>query len=61
MHTYMLAELDTNKPVNDLLPIPEDVLKKARINDTDTFIVEKVLERKGNKVQVKWLDYEVPT
>ena len=61
MHTYVLAELGTNKPVNDLPPIREDFSKKARINDTDTFIVEKVLERKGNKVLVKSLDYEVPT
>ena len=61
MHTYVLAELGTDKPVNDLPPIREDFLKKVRMNDTDTFIVEKVLERKGNKVLVKWLDYEVPT
>ena len=61
MHTYTLSELGTNKPSIDLPPIQEDFLKKARINQNDKFIVEKVLDKKGNEVLVKWLDYEVPT
>ena len=61
MHTYVLGELGTNLPVYGLPAIREDFLKKASNNSQDSFIVEKVLNRKGNKVLVKWLDYEQPT
>ena len=61
MHTYVLGELGTNLPAYGLPAIREDFLKKASNNPQDTFIVEKVLNRKGNKVLVKWLDYEQPT
>ena len=61
MHTYMLGELGTNLPAYGLPAIREDFLKKASNNPHDTFIVEKVLNRKGNKVLIKWLDYEQPT
>ena len=61
MHTYVLGELGTNLPAYGLSAIREDFLKKASNNPRDTFIVEKVLNRKGNKVLVKWLDYEQPT
>ena len=61
MHTYMLGELGTGLPAYGLPAIREDFLKKASNNPQDMFIVEKVLIRKGNKVLVKWLDYEQPT
>ena len=61
MHTYLLAELGTNHPSMDLPPMREDFLKKAQVNSNDTFIVEKVLQRKGNKALVKWADYDTPT
>ena len=61
MHTYLLAELGTNRPSTYLPPMREDFLKKARVNSDDTFIVEKVLQRKGNKALVKWADYNTPT
>ena len=61
MHTYVLGELGTNLPTYGLPAIREDFLKKASNNPQDTFIIEKVLNRKGNKVLVKWLDYEQPT
>ena len=61
MHTYMLGELGTNLPAYGLPVIRENFLKKASNNLQDTFIIEKVLNRKGNKVLVKWLDYEQPT
>ena len=61
MHTYVLGELGTGLPAYGLPAIREDFLKKASNNLQDTFIVEKVLNRKGNKVLVKWLDYEQPT
>ena len=62
MHTYVLGELGTNLPAYGLPAIREDFLKKASNNpQQDTFIIEKVLNRKGNKVLVKWLDYEQPT
>ena len=61
MHTYVLGELGTFLPAYGLPAIREDFLKKASNNPQDTFIVEKVLNRKGNKVLVKWLDYEQPT
>ena len=61
MHTYVLGELGTGLPVYGLPAIREDFLKKASNNPQDTFILEKVLNRKGNKVLVKWLDYEQPT
>ena len=60
MHTYMLGELGTGLPYG-LPAIREDFLKKASNNPQDMFIIEKVLNRKGNKVLVKWLDYEEPT
>ena len=55
MHTYVLGELGTSLPAYGLPAIWEDN------NPQDMFIVEKVLNRKGNKVLVKWLDYEQPT
>ena len=58
MNTYMLGELGTNLPAYGLPAIREDFLKRASNNLQDTFIIEKVLNRKGNKVLVKWLDYE---
>ena len=61
MHTYVLGELGTGLPAYGLPAIREDFLKKASNNSQDTFIIEKVLNRKGNKVLVKWLDYEQPT
>ena len=61
MHTYMLGKLGTGLPAYGLPVIREDFLKKAANNPQDTFIIEKVLNRKGNKVLVKWLDYEQPT
>ena len=61
MHTYVLGELGTGLPAYGLPAIREDFLKKASNNPQDTFIIEKVLNRKGNKVLVKWLDYEQPT
>ena len=61
MHTCMLGELGTGLPAYGLPAIREDFLKKASNNPQDTFIIEKVLNRKGNKVLVKWLDYEQPT
>ena len=61
MHTYLLAELGMSRPCTDLPPMREDILKKARVNSNDTFIVEKVLQRKGNKALVKWADYDTPT
>ena len=61
MHTYVLGELGTSLPAYGLPAIRKDFLKKASNNLQDTFIVEKVLNRKGNKVLVKWLDYEQPT
>ena len=61
MHTYLLAELGTNHPSTDLPLMREDFLKKARVNSNDTFIVEKVLQRRGNKALVKWPDYDTPT
>ena len=61
MHTYVLGELGTGLPAYGLPVIREDFLKKASNNPQDMFIIEKVLNRKGNKVLVKWLDYEQPT
>ena len=61
MHTYVLGELGTNLPAYGLPVIRTDFLKKASNNPQDMFIIEKVLNRKGNKVLVKWLDYEQPT
>ena len=61
MHTYLLAELGMNRPSTDLPLMREDLIKKARVNPNDTFIVEKVLKRKGNKALVKWADYDTPT
>ena len=61
MHTYKLGKLETSLPAYGLPVIREDFLKKASNNPQDTFIIEKVLNRKGNKVSVKWLDYEQPT
>ena len=61
MHTYVLGELGTSLPADGLPVIREDFLKKASNNPKDMFIIEKVLNRKGNKVLVKWLDYEQPT
>ena len=61
MRTYVLGELGTNLPAYGLSAIREDFLKKASNNLQDMFIIEKVLNRKGNKVLVKWLDYEQPT
>ena len=61
MHTYMLGKLGTGLPAYGLPAIREDFLKKASNNPQDTFIIEKVLNRKGNKVLVKWLDYEQHT
>ena len=61
MHTYTLSEFGTNKPSTNLPPIREDFLKKARINQKDKFIIKKVLDKKGNKILVMWLDYKVPT
>ena len=60
MLTYVLGELGTNLPAYRLPAIREDFSKKASNNLQDTFIVQKVLNRKGNKVLVKWLDYEQP-
>ena len=31
------------------------------MNSNDTFIIEKVLQSKGNKALVKWADYDTPT
>ena len=61
MHTYMLAELGTNKPSSELPPIREDFLKCSCVNEQDTFIVERILDKKGHKLLVKWLDYQQPT
>ena len=61
MHTYVLGELGTSLPAYGLPAIREHFLKKASNNLQDTFIIEKVLNRKGNKILVKWLDYEQPT
>ena len=61
MHTYVLSELGTSRPSSDLPSIREDFLKVARVNSNDTFIVDKVLQCKGNKLLVKWRDYETPT
>ena len=61
MHTYVLGELGTGLPAYGLPAIRKDFLKRASNNPQDMFIVEKVLNRKGNKVLVKWLDYEQPT
>ena len=61
MHTYVLGELGTNLPAYGLPAIREDLLRKASNNPQDIFIIEKVLNRKGNKVLGKWLDYEQPT
>ena len=63
MHTYMLAELGTNKPSSELPPIHEDFIKRSYVNEQDTFIVERILDKKGCKVVrllVKWLDYQQP-
>ena len=61
MHTYVLGELGTNLPAYGLPAVREDFLKKHPTTLQDMFIVEKVLNRKGNKVLLKWLDYEQPT
>ena len=61
MHTYVLGKLGNSLPAYGLPAIREDFLKKASNNSKDTFIIEKVLNMKGNKVLVKWLDYEQPT
>ena len=61
MRTYVLGKLGTSLPAYGLPVIREDFLKKASNNPQDMFIIEKVLNRKGNKVLVKWLDYEQPT
>ena len=61
MHTYLLAEFGTNRPSTDFPLMREDFLKKARVNSNDTFIIEKVLQRKGNKALVKWANYSTPT
>ena len=73
MYTYVLSELGTSRRSNvlselgtsrrssDLPSIREDFLKVARVNLNDTFIIDKVLQCKGNKLLVKWHDYETPT
>ena len=61
MHTCVSGELGTNLPAYGLPVIREDFLEKAFNNPQDTFIIEKVLNRKGNKVLIKLLDYEQPT
>ena len=61
MHSYILAELGTNTPSTDLPPIQEHLLKHAFITKWDMFAIEKILKTKGNRVLVKWQDYEVPT
>ena len=33
MHTYVLAELGTNKPLSELPPICEDFLKRSYVNE----------------------------
>ena len=60
MHTCVLAELGTNKPLSELPPICEDFLKRSYVNEQDTFIVERILDKKGHKLLVKWLDYQQP-
>ena len=61
MHTYLLAELGKDTPVNDLPPIQEGHLILANQNKDDLYEIEKILDRKRGKVLVKWLGYEVPT
>ena len=61
MHTYMLGKLGTSVPAYGLPAIREDFLRKASNDLQNMFIIEKLLNRKGNKVLVKWLDYEQPT
>ena len=60
MHTYLLAELGKDTPINDLPPIQESHLKFSHQNKDDLYKIEKILERKRGKVLIKWLGYEVP-
>ena len=55
MHTYLLAELGKDTPVNHLPPIQESHLKFAHHNKDDPYEIEKILDRKRGKVLVKWL------
>ena len=66
MHTYVLAELGKTTPIEGLSPIQENLLKTAKATTTDEeptilYAVEKILKRRGKKVLVKWLGYDVPT
>ena len=60
MHTYLLAELGKDTPINDLPPIQESHLKFAHQNKDYLYEIGKILERKRGKVLIKWLGYEVP-
>ena len=42
----VLAELGTNKPSSELPPIREDFLRRSYVNELDTFIVERILDKK---------------
>ena len=66
MHIYELAELGKTIPIKGLPPIQENLLKTAKTMTTDEeptilYAVEKILKRRGKKVLVKWLGYDVPT
>ena len=61
MHTYILSELGMDTPSSNLPPIQENLLKKAFVTNRDTFAVEKILKQRGNRVLVKWSNYDLPT
>ena len=61
MHMYILSELGMDTLSSESPPIQENLLKKAFVTNQDTFAVEKILKRCGNRVLVKWSNYDVPT
>ena len=51
MHTYLLAELGKDTPINDLPPIQESHLKFAHQNKDDLYEIEKILNRKRGNIE----------
>ena len=52
IHTCILSELGKETPHEELPPIREHHLKKAFITKTDTFVIERILDAKRNKVLI---------